>query len=76
LRIYCNAWVYSAGCAEIDRILVFRDRLRISAPDRRRYEKAKLALAQMDWPDMNTYADAKTEVIESILAAARTAGTA
>src|SRR5262249_8378744 len=62
--------VYSAGCGEIDRNLRFRDRLRTHAQDRQRYEDTKRALARIDWPDMNAYAAAKTEVIESIIAAA------
>jgi len=66
--------VYSAGCQEIQRLLTFRDRLRRSADDRSRYERTKRELAAREWPDMNAYADAKTEVIESILAASRAAG--
>lgn len=62
--------VYSAGCGEIERLLVFRDRLRGNASDRARYEAVKRDLAARDWPDMNAYADAKTEIVEQILAAA------
>lgn len=65
--------VYSAGCPEIERNLTFRDRLRRNDEDRRRYEQTKRELAAREWPDMNDYADAKTEVIESILAASRAA---
>ncbi|MEP7270810.1 MAG: GrpB family protein [Acidobacteriota bacterium] len=61
--------VYSAGCPEIERNRSFRDRLRESVPDRCRYEQTKRELASNLSPDMNAYADAKTEVIESILAA-------
>ncbi len=61
--------VYSAGCPEIERTLAFRERLRRNADDRRRYEQTKRDLAARDWPDMNAYAEAKTEVIESIIAA-------
>lgn len=53
------------------RYLVFRDRLRNNAEDRRSYESTKRRLAAQPWPDMNAYAEAKTETIESILAAAR-----
>ncbi len=63
--------VYSDGCAEVGRVLAFRDRLRRSAEDRCRYERVKRELAAREWPDMNAYAEAKTEVVESILAAAR-----
>lgn len=65
--------VLSHGSTEIDRYLVFRDRLRSSADDRKLYEATKRRLAAQPWPDMNAYADAKTEVVETILAAARTA---
>ncbi len=61
--------VYSAGCKEVERNLTFRDRLRRDDGDRNRYERTKRELAAQDWPDMNAYADAKTEFIESILAA-------
>lgn len=63
--------VYSAACVEIDRNLRFRDHLRTHAQDRQRYEQIKRTLAQIDWPDMNAYAAAKTEMIESILSAAQ-----
>ena len=62
--------IYSAGCPEIQRNLAFRDRLRTNAEDRRRYEQVKRELAAKEWPDMNAYAQSKTEVIESIIAAA------
>lgn len=61
--------VFSAGCLEIQRVLTFRDRLRRDPYDRNRYERLKRELAAKEWPDMNAYAEAKTEVIESIIAA-------
>jgi GrpB-like predicted nucleotidyltransferase (UPF0157 family) len=63
--------VFSLGSPEIERYLIFRDRLRSNPEHRLRYEQTKRALAARSWPDMNAYADAKTEVVESILAAAR-----
>ncbi|MCA1619616.1 MAG: GrpB family protein [Acidobacteria bacterium] len=66
--------IYSAGCPEIERTLAFRDRLRLNIDDRRRYEQTKRELAAKEWPDMNAYAEAKTEVIESIIAASQTSG--
>lgn len=63
--------VYSAGCPEIERVLVFRDHLRRDAGDRERYERTKRELAAREWGDMNEYAAAKSEVVESIIAAAR-----
>lgn len=61
--------VLSIGSTEIDRYLTFRDRLRGNPGDRRLYEAEKRRLAARPWPDMNAYADAKTECIERILAA-------
>jgi GrpB-like predicted nucleotidyltransferase (UPF0157 family) len=65
-----NLHVFSAGCPEIDRMLAFRDRLRANEADRLRYEAAKRELAARDWAYVQGYADAKGDVIESILAAA------
>ena len=62
--------VYSPGAPEIARMIAFRDWLRRSAEDRARYEAVKRRLAAQRWPDMNAYADAKTGVVESIMAAA------
>lgn len=59
--------IYSAGCAEIERMLIFRDRLRSDPESRNRYEQTKRALAARNWPDMDTYASAKSEVVERIL---------
>ena len=55
---------------EVARHLRFRNRLRVSAEDRREYERVKRELVSQDWADMNDYADAKTEVIQAILARA------
>jgi GrpB-like predicted nucleotidyltransferase (UPF0157 family) len=62
--------VYSTGCPEIQRNLIFRNRLRANIDDRRRYEQTKRELATKDWSDMNDYAAAKTDIIESIITAA------
>ena len=66
--------IYSDGCPEIARTLTFRDRLRRNVNDRTRYEQTKRQLATLDWPDMNAYAQAKTEVIEDVIAASQAAG--
>jgi GrpB-like predicted nucleotidyltransferase (UPF0157 family) len=62
--------IFSHGSAEIERHLIFRDRLRTNAADRQLYEATKRKLAAQDWPDMNAYADAKSEVVEAIIARA------
>jgi GrpB-like predicted nucleotidyltransferase (UPF0157 family) len=63
--------VYSDGCREISRNLVFRNRLRNNADDRKRYEQTKRELAAKEWLDMNAYAAAKASVIERISAVAQ-----
>jgi GrpB-like predicted nucleotidyltransferase (UPF0157 family) len=63
-----NLHVFSFGCSEIERTLVFRDWLRNHPADRDLYERTKLALAQQEWERVQDYADAKTAVIEEILA--------
>jgi GrpB-like predicted nucleotidyltransferase (UPF0157 family) len=69
--------VYSAGSPEIERYLLLRDRLRENGEERELYVGTKRELARRDWPSMQHYAEAKTEVIEGIIAraaAARSAG--
>ena len=62
--------VFTSGCAEIDRMLAFRDWLRTHDEDRRRYEEAKFALAGRTWKHVQDYADAKSDVVQEILARA------
>jgi GrpB-like predicted nucleotidyltransferase (UPF0157 family) len=69
-----NLHVYSSGCPEIERHLVFRERLRGHAEDRAHYQRVKRELAGRDWTYVQEYADAKTEVVEEIIARARAAG--
>ncbi len=66
-----NLHVFSPGCTEIDRILLFRDWLRSNVFDRRLYERTKRELARQDWKYTQNYADAKTAVVEEIIARAR-----
>lgn len=65
-----NLHVFSSGCPEIDRVLMFRDWLRNNAADRDLYASTKLALARKKWECVQHYADAKTSVIEAIIARA------
>ena len=68
-----NLYVYSFGCPEIDRMLVFRDWLRSNDADRELYERTKRELAKQAWKYVQNYADAKTSVVEQIVARARAA---
>jgi GrpB-like predicted nucleotidyltransferase (UPF0157 family) len=65
-----NLHVFSSGCEEIERMLLFRDWLRIKAADRELYARTKAALAQEQWRDVQGYADAKSDVIADIMARA------
>jgi GrpB-like predicted nucleotidyltransferase (UPF0157 family) len=65
-----NLHVFSSGCYEIDRMLIFRDWLRTNAADRDLYSRAKQALAQKEWKEIQNYADAKSSVVEEIIARA------
>ncbi len=65
-----NLHVFSVGCEEIDRMLAFRDWLRVHDDDRRLYEETKRELAARTWKHTQNYADAKSEVVQEILARA------
>jgi GrpB-like predicted nucleotidyltransferase (UPF0157 family) len=66
-----NLHVFSEGCPEIERMLLFRDRLRSNESDRQLYERTKRELAAQTWKYTQNYADAKAEVVEEIIARAR-----
>ena len=66
-----NLHVFSSSCPEIDRMIIFRDWLRGNAADRDLYARTKLALAQKEWAEVQHYADAKTAIVDEILARAR-----
>jgi GrpB-like predicted nucleotidyltransferase (UPF0157 family) len=66
-----NLHVFSEGCPEIERMLFFRDRLRSNAEERELYERTKRELAKRVWKYVQDYADAKSEVVEGIIARAR-----
>jgi len=65
-----NLHVFAVGCPEIDRMVLFRDRLRASPEDREIYRAAKTDLAARRWGAVQDYADAKTDVVAAILARA------
>ena len=49
---------------------LFRDRLRANEEDRALYEETKRRLAAHNWNRVQDYADAKSDVVESIIARA------
>lgn len=65
-----NLHVFSPGCSEIERMLLFRDWIRHNEVDRLLYERTKRELARKTWKYTQNYADAKTLVVEEILARA------
>ncbi len=66
-----NLHVFSAGCAEIEQMLLFRDWLRKQEDDRLLYETTKRELAARTWKYTQNYADAKSAVVREILGRAR-----
>jgi GrpB-like predicted nucleotidyltransferase (UPF0157 family) len=62
--------VFSAGSVELERMVGFRDWLRTHDEDRELYERTKRELAGRTWRHIQNYADAKTEVVEAIMARA------
>jgi len=65
-----NLHVFSPGCQEIERMVGFRDWLRTHDEDRELYERTKRELATREWKFVQNYADAKTDVVEEIVARA------
>jgi GrpB-like predicted nucleotidyltransferase (UPF0157 family) len=63
--------VLSEGNVEIERYLIFRDRLRTNDADRELYERTKRELAKREWKYVQNYADAKGPVVEEIIARGR-----
>ena len=66
-----NLHVFSDACPETERMIQFRDWLRSHPDDRELYAQAKQELAARHWSYMQQYADAKTDVIDSIMGRAQ-----
>jgi len=66
-----NLHVFGKGDEEIERTLMFRDWLSENLADRDFYLRAKRELAEKDWKFVQNYADAKSKVVESMIAGAR-----
>ena len=65
-----NLHVFTVGAAEIDRMVLFRDWLRANDADRDTYLEVKRDLAKRTWRHVQHYADAKTAIVEQIIARA------
>jgi GrpB-like predicted nucleotidyltransferase (UPF0157 family) len=65
-----NLHVFSAGSPELERMVGFRDWLRTHDDDRELYLRTKRELAARTWRHVQHYADAKTAVVEEIIARA------
>lgn len=65
-----NVHVFTVASTEVERMLLFRDWLRVVDEDRARYAAAKRELARRRWQHVQQYADAKTPVVEDIIARA------
>ncbi|MGY1711435.1 GrpB family protein [Geodermatophilus sp. SYSU D00758] len=70
-----NVHVWADDDPEVERCLLFRDRLRADPADRARYQARKEELARQPWTDVNYYAEAKGDLIEEVLARARASRT-
>jgi GrpB-like predicted nucleotidyltransferase (UPF0157 family) len=68
-----NLHVFSEGCSELDRMLWFRNWLRVNTEDRDLYAQTKKQLGQRHWQRVQDYADAKQEVIAAIFRRAKIA---
>jgi GrpB-like predicted nucleotidyltransferase (UPF0157 family) len=65
-----NLHVFSDGSVEWERMVGFRDWLRTHDDDRALYERTKRELLGRPWEYVQQYADAKTTVVEEIIARA------
>lgn len=62
-----NLHVRREGCITQQQALLFRDYLRASASARRRYEEVKRTLAEGEWRTVSDYADAKGDIVWTLL---------
>jgi GrpB-like predicted nucleotidyltransferase (UPF0157 family) len=65
-----NLHVFTIGSREVERMVAFRDRCRSHPEERRLYLETKQALAGQVWRHVQHYANAKSEVVEAIIARA------
>ena len=67
----CRSTCSAVGSPEVERMLLFRDRLRSHPEDRDLYQRTKRELAAARWSYVQDYADAKSSVVEQIIARAQ-----
>jgi GrpB-like predicted nucleotidyltransferase (UPF0157 family) len=65
-----NLHVFSPESVELERMVGFRDWLRTHDDDRDLYERTKRELGAKEWQFVQNYADAKTTIVEEIIARA------
>ena len=65
-----NLHVFSDGCVELERMVGFRDWLRTHDDDRTCTRRRSATSLTRDWEYVQNYADAKTAVVEEIMARA------
>ena len=65
-----NLHVFPPDSEEVGRMLAFRDRLRSHPEERDLYHARKRELAARTWTYVQDYADAKSEIVEEIIARA------
>lgn len=66
----CNTYICIDGCLALRNHIGIRDLLRTDSALRDEYARVKLALAERDFEDVDAYAEAKTEILQKLLAAA------
>ena len=65
--------VFTIGNPEVERMVLFRDRLRARPDERDLYLRTKRELATRRWNYIQDYADAKSSVVEGIISRAQAA---
>jgi len=63
--------VFTVGSPEVERMLLFRNRLRAIPQERELYQRTKRELADRQWEYIQDYADAKSSVVEEIISRAK-----
>jgi GrpB-like predicted nucleotidyltransferase (UPF0157 family) len=65
--------VFTVGSPEVERMLLFRNRLRAIPQGRDLYQRTKRELADRQWEYVQDYADEKSSVVEEIISRAQAA---